>query len=253
MYYYIFEQPKSKQERAAFEKIREVARDFGIYGEITQASPARSADELVMIALNKKYSTIVAIGDDAHVNTVVSKIINCDEKYHFALGIIATDSSSILYDRWGYKTAEEACETLKYRKLTRFSLGLVEPDNYFLSSVKIIPPKPTRVTFEVDHWKADAIIDRAEISNNLYILLERNIKEKSPIRSIYSWLLGKESTATDQSIFKGKIIKIDSVDPIPVYIGTKAVRQTPVSIYRKLNALNIITKRDKVSLDKSSI
>jgi len=252
MYYYIFKQPKSKQERAAFEKIREVARDFGIYGEITQASPARSADELVMIALNKKYSTIVAIGDDTHVNTVVSRIINCDEKYHFALGIIATDPSSILYDRWGYKTAEEACETLKYRKLTRFSVGLVEPDHYFLSSIKIIPPKPTRVTFEVDQWKANTVIDRAEISNNLYILLERNVREKSLIKSISNWLLGKDSTATEQSIFKGKIIKVNSVDPIPVYIGSKAIKQTPISIYRKLNALNIITKRDKLSFDKSS-
>ena len=252
MYYYIFEQPKSKQERAAFEKIREVARDFGIYGEITQASPARSADELVLIALNKKYSTIVAIGDDAHVNTVVSRIINSDEKYHFALGIIATDPSSILYDRWGYKTAEEACETLKYRKLAKFSVGLVEPDHYFLSSIKIIPPKPTRVTFEVDRWKADAVIDRAEISNNLYILIERNIRDRSRLKNAYSWLLGKESATTDQSIFKGKVIKIDSADPIPVYIGSKAIKQTPVSIYRKLNALNIITKRDKVSLDKSS-
>ena len=252
MYYYIFEQPKSKQERAAFEKIREVARDFGIYGEITQASPARSAEELVMIALNKKYSTIVAIGDDAHVNAIISKIIKSDQKYNLALGIIATNASSILYDRWGFKTAEEACETLKYRKLTRFSLGFVEPDHYFLSSVKIVPPKPSRISLEVDHWKADAVIDKAEISNNLYILLERNIKEKSFFKNSYDWLLGRDTTGSDQSIFKGKVIKISSNEPIPVYIGTKAIKQTPIEIYRKLNALNIITKRDKVSVDKAS-
>ncbi len=252
MYYYIFEQPKSKQERAAFEKIREVARDFGIYGEITQASPARSADELVLIALNKKYSTIVAIGDDSHVNTVVSKIINCDEKYNFALGIISTDPSSILYDRWGFKTAEDACETLKKRKLTRFSVGFVEPEHYFLSSVKIIPPKPTRMTIEVDTWKAEGIIDRIEISNNLYILIERNIRETSKIKGFYNWLVGKETLHSDQSIFKGKTIKIDSVDPVPVYIGSKAIKQTPINIYRKLNALKVITKRDKILHDKNS-
>jgi len=250
MYYYIFEQPKSKHERAAFEKIREVARDFGIYGEITQASPARSADELVMIAINKKYSTIVAIGDDAHVNAIISRIIKSDPDYNLALGIVATDPNSILYDRWGFKTAEEACETLKNRKLTKFSLGLVEPDHYFISSITILPPKPTRVLFEVDHWKAEAVIDRAEISNNLYILLERSINERSTLKNAYNWLVGKSSNKTDQSIFKGKIIRVDSSDPIPVYIGSKAIKQTPISIYRKLNALKIITKRDKISLEK---
>ena len=250
MYYYIFEQPKSKQERAAFEKIREAAREFGIYGEITQSSPARSAEELVMIALNKKYSTIIAIGDDAHINTIISKIIKCDEKYNLALGIIATDPLSILYDRWGFKTAEEACETLKHRRLMKFSVGLVEPDYYFLSSVKIIPPKPTRITMEVDQWKAQAVVDRIEISNNLYILLERNIRETSVIKRTYNWLLGKDTVRSDQSIFKGKIIKIDSVDSIPVYIGSKQIARTPINIYRKLNALNIIVKRGKISSDK---
>jgi len=250
MYYYIFEQPKSKQERAAFEKIREVAREFGIYGEITQSSPARSAEELVMIALNKKYSTIIAIGDDAHINTVISKIIKCDEKYNFAVGIIATDPLSILYDRWGFKTAEEACETLKYRRLMRFSVGLVEPDYYFLSSIRIIPPKPTRITMEVDHWTAEAVIDRVEISNNLYILLERNIKETSIVKNAYNWLLGKDTTRSDQSIFKGKTIKLNSTDSIPVYIGTKQIARTPINVYRKLNALNIIVKRGKISSDK---
>lgn len=247
MYYYIFEQPKSKQERAAFEKIREIAREYGIYGEVTHASPARSAVELTEIALNKESSTIVAVGDDWHINSVVSAILNFKPQYKFALGIISTDPGSILYDRWGFDTAEDACETLKYRKLTKFSVGMIDPDIYYLSSIKLVPKKPTRIILDVDRWKAEAIIDRAEISNNLYILLEKYITERSVVKSAYNWLLGKESDKTDQSIFKGRVIKITSQEPVPVYIGNKKVTQTPINVYKKLNALKVITKRAKIN------
>lgn len=246
MYYYIFEQPKSKQERTAFEKIREVAREYGIYGEMSSASPARSAGELVEIALKKESSTIVAIGDDWHINSIVSAIINFKPKYKLALGVVSTDPNSILFDRWGFNTAEEACETLKYRKLTRFSVGLIDPDIYFLSSIKIEPSKSSRIILEVDRWKAEAIIDRAEISNNLYVLLEKYVSTSSVLRSAYNWLIGKDHGKIDRSIFKGRSIRLTSPNPLNIFIGNRKVAQTPANIYKKLNALKIITKRAKI-------
>jgi hypothetical protein len=252
MYYYIFEQPKNARERADFEKIRDIAREFSITGEVAQASPARSPEELVQIAIEKNYTTIVGIGNDTHINKIVSAILNINITYPLALGIISTDPSSLLHERWGFASPQEACETLKFRKLEKFTVGLIEPNIYYLTSARIECPKPTRIILEVDHWKAEAIIDRMEISNNLYILLERYIKEKSIIRSAYNWLVGKDNILSDQSIFKGKIIKIDSVDSLPVLVGDNIVAKTPINIYRKINALNIICKRDKITNEISS-
>jgi hypothetical protein len=229
-----------------FEKIRDFARDFGIAGEITQASPARTPQELTQIALEKNYSTIVAIGHDIHINRVVSAILNLNPDIPVSLGIISTDPDSMLYGRWGFKHPEEACEMLKYRKLERFSVGMVEPNHYFLTSIKIEPPKTTRITLEVDHWKADALIDRAEISGNLYILLERFKKTGGVVSSTINWLLGKNDEDVDRSIFKAKIIRILSKEPLPITIDDQIIARTPANIYRKLNALNIITKRDKI-------
>lgn len=252
MYYYIFESPKTSQERMYFEKIRDFARDFGIAGEITQASPARTPQELTQIAIEKNYTTIVAIGHDVHINRIISAILNLNTEMPISLGIISTDPDSMLYGRWGFKHPDEAVEMLKYRKLERFSVGMVEPNHYFLTSIRIEPPKTTRINLEVDHWKADALIDRVEISGNLYILLERFNKEAGILPSAVNWLLGKNNENVDQSIFKAKIIKISSKEPLPIMIDDQIIARTPVNIYRKLNALNIITKRDKIMRENDS-
>jgi len=249
MYYYIFEQPRNANERAYFERIRDVAREFSIYGEITQSSPARSPGELTQMAINKNYTTIVGIGSDEHINKIVAQIINQNPPFTVALGIISVDPNSMLYERWGFKKPEEACETLKYRLLERFDVGLIEPNHYFLTSARIECSKPSRIILEVDRWKAEAIIDRAEISGNLYILLETFKREKSVIKTAINWLVGQESTTADRSIFKAKIVRISSYDPLPVMVSNEVVAQTPINIYRKPNALNIICRRDKLSND----
>jgi diacylglycerol kinase family enzyme len=246
MYYYIFESPKTAAQRTYFEKMRDVVREFGISGEITQASPARSPQELTQMAVEKNYSTIVAIGNDAHVNKIASEIIKLNPQFPVALGVVSTDPDSMLYERWGFKKPEEACETLKYRKLEKFDMGLVEPDHYFLTSIKIECKKPTRIVLEVDHWRAEAVIDRLEISGNLYILLERFFKESSAVKSAINWLVGKPTAFADRSIFKGRLIRIASSTPLPILIDNEIITKTPVSIYRKMHALNIITKRDKL-------
>jgi len=247
MYYYIFESPKSPGERAFFERIQQIAREFGIFGEFVQASPARSAQELVEIAVMKNYSTIVAIGGDTHVNKVASKIINLGMGSNIVLGIISTEEDSFLAERWWFKKPEEAMETIKFRKLTKFDIGLIEPNHYFLTNASIICKKPSRIVLEVDRWQAEAVVDRVDVSSNLYILMERYARESSIVKSTFNWLMGRENIRYDQSLFKGKVVRITSSDPLPVYVGKEVMTHTPINVYRKLNALNIITKRDKVS------
>lgn len=249
MYYYIFEPPKNSAERAYFEKIRDTAREFSISGEVTQTSPARSPEELTQMGVNKNYTTIVGIGSDEHINKIASQIIGYPAPFPIALGIVSTDPVSMLYERWGFKKPEEACETLKFRKLEKFDAGFIEPNTYFLTSAKIECQKTTRIVLEVDRWKADAAIDRIEISGNLYILLERFIRDGSVLKSALNWLTGKESVVADRSVFKAKIIRISSDEPLPVMVGSEIVTKTPINIYRKLNALNIICKRDKVAVN----
>lgn len=253
MYYYIFQSPKSSAEKTFYEKIRDLARQYSIHGEITQASPARSAEELAKIAIAKEISTIIAIGDDTHINTVASAILKQRPNFPMALGIICTDTESMLYERWGFKRPEDAVATISQRKLESFDVGLIEPDQFFLTSAKIEPSKPTRVTIEVDKWRADAIIDRLEVSGNLYILLERFYKEESVLKSAINLFTGKSSFVADRSLFKARMVTISSEKSLPISVGNRTVATTPVNIYRKTNALNIITKRDSIPRESKRV
>ena len=246
MYYFILEPPKNNTEKVFLERLKELSRQFGIASEISQSSPARSASELAQRAIMKNYSTIVAVGSENHINKVVREIMKNKPNQHIALGIVCTEPASMLSEKWGFKRPEDACDTLKYRKLSRFDIGFIEPDIYFLTSVHLEPRNPIKLTMEVDNWKAESIITRAEISSNLYILLERHIKEKSLLHSTINVLSGRKNERYEHSIFKGRIISLDTIPPIPVYVGTEKIAKTPLTIYRKLSGLNIITKRDRV-------
>ncbi len=247
MYYFLFDQVSSSRQRSDFEKIKDIAREYQILSASAHISPARNIEELVDDAVEKNFTTIVAVGDDTLINNVASAIVRRSEKRNIALGIICNNPESLLYERWGYKTFEEALETLRYRKLERFTVGMIEPNHYFISSARIECKKPTRFLIEIDRFKIEAVIDRVEISNNLYILLERFGRERSIVKSTLNWLVGKESTYADRSVFKGKIIKISSAEQVSVKIGKREIAKTPVNVYKKMNALNIITKRDKIS------
>lgn len=249
MYYYIFESPKSSQERQLFEKIRDMAREFGIAGEITQSSPARTPEELAMMGVEKSYSTIVAIGSDTHINKIISKIISTNPNYPFALGIIPTDSESSLARRWHYKSVEEACETLKYRRVQRFNLGYLESNKYFLTSAFIYSKNPVKFHIETEKWNAYMDANLIQVFSDLTFKVERIEMEKSKFKSTYNWLMGKQSEKVDRSIFKARTLKISGEKVCPVYVGNEIVAKTPTGFYRKLKVLNIITKRDNLIVD----
>jgi len=246
MYYFILEPPRSNAEKLYLERLKELSRQFSIASEISQSSPARSASELAKMALMKKYSTIVAVGSENHINKVVREMMKNRENVHVVLGVICTEAESMLSEKWHFKKPEDAIEMLRSRKLSKFDIGFIEPDIFFLTSAHLEPHRPVKISLEVDNWRADAIITRAEISSNLYILLEKLVRDKSFLRSTINLLSGKSQTKYEHSIFKGRTVKIDSTPKIPVYIGTEQVAKTPIIIYRKLSGLNIITKRAKV-------
>lgn len=249
MYYYIFESPKTNQERQLFEKIRDVAREFGIAGEITQSSPARTPEELAMMGVEKSYSTIVAIGSDTHINKIISKIISTNPNYPFALGIIPTDSDSTLARRWSYKSVEEACETLKYRRVQRFDLGYLDSNKYFLTSAFIYSKHATRFHVQTEKWSAYMDANLIQIFGDLTFKIEKIELEKNKMKSAYNWLVGKQNEEVDRSIFKARTLKISSNKPCPVYVGHEMIAKTPASFFRKLKVLNIITKRDTLNVD----
>jgi diacylglycerol kinase family enzyme len=89
MYYYIFESAKNTSQKNLHEKIKDYLGFLGIAGETMTVSPARSVEELTQMGIEKKYSTIVAVGGDVLINKIASLIQGTE----IVLGIIPIEAS----------------------------------------------------------------------------------------------------------------------------------------------------------------
>ncbi len=65
MYYYVVDPPNNAQTPKIAQRLQELITPLGISGEIGIASPARSAEELTYMGVDKGYTTIIAVGGDA--------------------------------------------------------------------------------------------------------------------------------------------------------------------------------------------
>lgn len=245
------EQPKNRGVSKTQENIRDLLSLAGIAGEVVTVSPARTTEELVEMGLNKKYSTIVAVGNDRHINKVATHLQNTK----CALGIIPINSSSLIHQLIGASDIKGACEILKYRKLKEINMGAIEPNKYFITQAEIqnsksIPVTITVINQDFDSYQVDTTITELIISRNLYVFL--NDKNQGPgfIKNSWAWLIGQKIANFQSSILRGKKIKIETKEPIPVTMDGDIVAKTPIVIILQPRVLKIITKPARIMEEK---
>lgn len=243
MYYYIFEQPKSMSASRNQEKIRKILTDLGIIGEIVTVSPARTTQELTEMGLEKKYNTIVAVGADSHINKVGTYLKNKNT----ALGIIPVGSSQIVHQLIGVSEIKDACEILKYRKLKEISLAAVEPNKFFLTQVEIqtsnsVPVFITVINPGLDSYNVECTVSEMIVSRNLYLFMTDKFANYNLLKNTWSWLMGKKTPDNISSILRGRKIKVETNDPIPVTMDGEIIAKTPIVLTLYTRALKVITK-----------
>jgi len=250
MYYYIFEQPKSNTTRAQ-EHVKRILTELGISGEIVTVSPARTTEELVEMGVNKSHSTIVAVGNDHHINKIGSYLRN----KNVAMGIIPINSSEIIHKLIGGSDIKEACEILKFRKLKEISIGAVEPNKFFLTQVEIQThsSKPVAITIinpGSDSYVAQTTFSEIIISKNLYLFMTDKYINYNILKKSWDWLIGKTIPDIVSSILRGKKIKIETNEPIPVTMDGEIIAKTPIVLSLYPKALKIITKPARIINEK---
>ena len=256
MYYYILEQPKNGSTLSIQKKIKNQLAFYGILGEISRVSPARSVEELTEIAIAKQYSTIVAVGSDQLINNIVSYINNRD----CTLGIIPINTSNLMNQLIAVNDVKKACEALKERKIKTIDSVYIVPDKFFLTKANISNSKPTLATIYFDKCNVSvrfteiviyspAIIDNNK-ENKIYLNIKNDAEGPNEIRKIWNWLLGKKIKNNFNSYLRMKHLIIDTPEPIPVKIDGKIVAKTPIEIKVKPKSLKIITSRVKIIPNK---
>lgn len=251
MYFYIFEAPKSSGARRTQEKVKFILGDLGIAGETLVPSPARTIEDLVNIALDKNYTTIVAAGSDRHLNKVAS-ILKILGQNKIALGLIPLDKDSLIALQINADHLVAACENLKYRRLKTFGMTCLEPNKYFLTETYIHTgrPQPFRIDLNsglsINSELTDIIVNAKS-----QILLANTRSSNNLLSRFSRWFLGKDQKDIDTSIFRSHQIRIQSTPSLPIVLHQEIIAKTPVVFHYLPNALQIIVGRDTVKPERN--
>lgn len=253
MYYYIFDIKKCKK-RAQVESIKNHLSDLGISGEYTYPSSAQSVSELVDLGLAKQYTTIVAIGGDDIANAVASRLVGKKE----AMGVIPLEASDELCALAGISNWKDACETLRYRKISEIRLGSTANENCFLTYAKLDLRIPTEVTMELKTCMVQAKVKSFVVSNYspkirkigddyLDIIMTSVDPAEKSLASKFSALLGieKSEEPASFSIFRARSLRLFTKTQIALVSAEGLIAKTPQFIESTDNFLRLITSKKR--------
>ena len=133
MYYYILD--GQNIEPAHFEQkqiaLQSYLAEFKLSGEMARVTSLRSIADLVETASNRGVKTLVACGNDATFNLMLSYIKGRD----FTLSFIPLDQESYLSKILGLPDLYTAVKTLAARRIEKIDLALMN-ESYFVSYVE---------------------------------------------------------------------------------------------------------------------
>jgi diacylglycerol kinase family enzyme len=229
------------------EKVKNILGDLGIAGETVTPSPARTIEELATLGIIKGYSTVVAVGSENLVDKIITVIINQKGAKDVVLGVIPADFNSPIARKIHIKDLRDACNTLKYRKLTTIDVCFIEPNKYFLTEAIIETSKSIDAYLTLDHIKAGLPFNKIVIKPGLRVYID---DESSPGKNkLFGWLLGKKEEKGYASFFKTKKIRIETLATnVPVKVDNETIAKTPITCQNRSKALKIIVARDTINL-----
>ncbi len=239
MYYYIVDYNQSAPFQNMQKKIKQYLTDLNISGEMSLCSPARSAEELAQMALERGFNSIVGIGGDELINRLANVVATSPA----ALGVIPYGLSDAIADIFGVKNVKSACHSLKQRKITSIGLGHILPNKYFLSPLEILTEKPMDYHLEIDgKYMLDARSEYIVITPNLRL----DLYSEMPVVSKSFWRSSKPSSVDKTSIGAVRL-SIQSVSPISVLSAGFEIAKTPLDLTFTKEVLKIITNRAKIN------
>lgn len=240
MYYYVLESPNSRAIRQSYQRLRDILTNYGIAGEMVTASPARTPLELTNMGISKGYSTIVAVGGDAHINQVATALLG-----RAVLGVIPIEASRDVTDLIGTSDLRGATDTLKKRKISLQPSLFLEPDTLLFLEGTLESPQLAKITVVIDSKvRVHAYFNQLRLNRNLEIEFESaHALEKKKFLGLFG---GGGQSLTSLSRFHGKSARIVTDPPMPLRVAGKEVATTPLQLKHVPESLKIITKRGTV-------
>jgi len=251
MYYYIFDIKKCKK-KAQIDSIKTYLGSLGIAGEFTYPTAACNVEELVDLALQREYSTIVGIGDDEIANTIAGKLVGRKE----AMGFIPLEITPAMAHLFNIESWKEACEALRFRKINEIRLGRTATGNHFLTYIYLGIKSPVEITLELKNYIVQAKVKNFAVANYhpgikkvgddfLDIMFTSVSDEPSSILNKFSSIFSTKKKEGDLefSLIRGRSLRIFTKSPMPIISGNDMIAKTPQFIESTDESLRVITAR----------
>lgn len=250
MYYYIFEPPQGPKEYERTAQIKELLYSLGISGETTAPLPGRSVENLVELAIAKRYSTIIAVGSMNLINQVARAL----QSYEVVFGVIPTTEHPDITQLIGVSDWKSAAEQLKRRRIQLVRQGIINDEICFLTPAHLsLPPRcnfqlKTKEFSLKGRGRAITITPArlTEEQPKSHLLIE---VEGTPLKSrgFFGLFSGRAATPTD-STFQVDALTISTDREAPVSLAGTILSHTPISFHSLDKPLKLIVSRGHTPL-----
>jgi len=247
MYYYIFEPPHGSHDYERMAQVKEYLATLGIAGEMTSPTPGKDLEDLVESAIQKRYSTVVAVGGSALINRVARAL----EPHDAVFGIIPLQEHPDITKIVGVSDWKAAAEHLKRRRLRDVQIGLYNDQEGFLTPVTIVLNSDQRAVIKADKYSLESFGGTITVSPSIpeeeggkTATLDLTITYPQPAKAGFLSSLFKRSTPQNlntQLVSKNFQIQTDPV--LPVSVAGAELGPTPCTFSVQKKPLKLIVAK----------
>lgn len=242
MYYYIFEPPQGPKGYERTAQIKDYLSQLGIAGEMAAPQPGRSVEDLVKIAIAKRYATVVAVGGMELINRVARAILSHDA----VLGIIPIQDDPDIAQLIGTSDWKTAADQLKRRRWQHIQLGSMNQTICFLTPATIEIGRHKTFHVESDNFElraqGPAVIriaperDPESPVSGLVLDITGETRQKGGILKLFN----SKQEAPQSSHFVVQELTLATEEPCHVIVAGEDLATTPITCTTETKGLRII-------------
>ncbi len=242
MYYYIFEPPQGPKEYERTAQIKDLLSQLGIAGEMAAPQPGRSIEDLVKVAIAKRYSTIVTVGGIDLINRVARAIVSHD----VVLGIIPLSDDPDIGELIGTTDWRVAAEQLKRRRWQHIQLGSMNGMGCFLTAATVQVPAGKEFGIKTPDFELNSegptliSITPLRQSETPVAGLDLCIQtEQKPKTGLLSFFKGKQEVH-ETSHFTVTELSLTTTEAYPIMVAGENISETSVDITTETKGIRLI-------------
>ncbi len=249
MYYYILAEKLTAAEQTRLNGLKTLLANLGIAGEFNQISPLRSAKDQIELALARKFNSIIAVGDDGHLNQIAG-LVGLAETGSF--GAIPLGQNPHYEQFFGKATIPEACQLLLKRPIKEIDWLELNAEAGSYDTVEIRTVEPVNFCFSYtdslladQDWEITGLLSRASIEVNARVTIY------PPQTTTSGWRLPWKRPSTtvegDRQSFSQITVdqcRLETNPPLPTWHLETQLTTKPLSLKFHPLGLKIIASHD---------